>query len=64
MTNTNSRDALLAAQNLEEELLFRLPTEDNHQPEMRLIGFCLHKLGRRDQQIEPLAEASIVELLD
>ena len=64
MTTTNSRDALLAAQNLEEELLFSLSRDDNHQPEMRLLGFCLHRLGRRDQQIEPLPGATVVELLD
>ena len=64
MKMTNSQDALLSAQNIEEELLFRLSSDDNHQPEIRLIGFCLYKLGRRDQQIEPLAGASIIELLD
>ena len=64
MKMTNSQDALLSAQNIEEELLFSLSSDDNHQPEIRLIGFCLYKLGRRDQQIEPLAGASIIELLD
>ena len=64
MTKTDSRNALLAAQNLEEELLFSLSPDDNHQPEMRLLGFCLHRLGRRDQQIEPLAGATVIELLD
>ena len=64
MTRENSLKALLVAQNLEEELLCDLPIDEDNQPEIRLIGFCLHKLGRRNQQIEPLPGANVVELLD
>ena len=64
MKITNSQNALLSAQNIEEELLFSLSSDENNQPDIRLIGFCLYKLGRREQQIEPLAGANIIELLD
>ena len=64
MKMNNSQDALLSAKHIEEELLFGFSSNDNHQPEIRVIGFCLYKLGRRDQKIEPLTDATIVELLD
>jgi len=59
-----SREALLAARNLETELLFSQPAEPNQDPELQLLGFCLRQLGERQLALEPLPGASLVELLN
>jgi len=59
-----SRDALLAARNLEGQLLFAQPPEPNQDLELQLLGFCLRQLGQRQLHLEPLPDASITELLD
>lgn len=59
-----SRDALLAARNLEGQLLFAQPPEPNQDPELQLLGFCLRQLGQRQLHLEPLPGASIAELLN
>ena len=64
MSTDPAREALLQASALENELLFCEEHESSSQSEMRLIGFCMHKLGRRQQNIEPLEGASIEELLN
>ena len=52
-----SREALLAAQRLEAELLFSQPAEPNQDPELRLLGFCLRQLGERQLPLAPLPGA-------
>ena len=59
-----SRQALIAARQLEEELLFSADAEHDQYPEVRLLGFCMATLGRRDQHLEHLPGADIVQLLD
>jgi ABC-type bacteriocin/lantibiotic exporter with double-glycine peptidase domain len=59
-----SREALLAARNLETELLFSQPAEPNQDPELRLLGFCLRQLGERQLPLAPLPGASMAELLN
>ena len=59
-----SQEALLAAHNLEAELLFAPPQELNQDPDLRLMGFCLRQLGARQLELDPLPGASIAELLD
>ena len=59
-----SQEALLAAQNLEAELLFAQPQELNQDPALRLLGFCLRHLGAKQLELDPLPGASIEELLD
>lgn len=59
-----SQNALIAASQIENQLLFEnsdLPTGDEA---LQLLGFCLRQLGQRQIKLEPLAGASIVELLD
>ena len=59
-----SRDALVAAGNLERELLWTQPSEPHLEPELQLLGFCLRLLGDRQSPLEPLPRASIPELLN
>ena len=59
-----SREALLAARNLEGQLLFAQPPEPNQDPELQLLGFCLRQLGQRQLHLEPLPGGSIAELID
>jgi ABC-type bacteriocin/lantibiotic exporter with double-glycine peptidase domain len=59
-----SREALLAANQLEAELLFTQPPEPNQDLELRLLGFCLRHLGERQLVPSPLPGATIAELLD
>ncbi len=59
-----SHQALIAARALEEELLFSSPSEQDQYPELRLLGFCMARLGRRDQHLEPLPGGGLVQLLD
>ena len=61
---STSRQALIAARLLEEELLFSADAEHDQYPELRLLGFCMATLGRRDQHLEHLPGADIVQLLD
>jgi len=56
-----SRDALVAAGNLERELLWTQPSEPHLEPELQLLGFCLRLLGDRQSPLEPLPRASIPE---
>ena len=58
-----TQDALQQADVLERELLLSEPPEPDLQLELRLLGFCLAKLGRRQQQLVPLPGESIVSLL-
>ena len=66
MKNQNSQNlnALLAAQRIEEELLFSESPDQTGQTELRLLGFCLAKLGRRNQTLQPLTGATIEQLLN
>jgi ATP-binding cassette subfamily B protein len=59
-----SREALLAAHKLEDELLFTQPPQLDQDPGVQLLGFCLRQLGSRHVQLEPLPGASIQQLLD
>ncbi len=59
-----SQQALRSAHDLEEELLFTAPTEDDHHPELRLLGFCMMQFGCKTITLDPLAGADIVQLLD
>ena len=59
-----SQQALRSARDLEEELLFTPPVEDDQYPELRLLGFCMMQLGCRTMTLEPLPGADIVQLLD
>ncbi|MEB3276143.1 MAG: multidrug ABC transporter, partial [Cyanobacteriota bacterium] len=59
-----SREALLAAQSVERELLFSQPADPHQDPELRLLGFCLRQLGERQLPLAPLPGASMAELLD
>lgn len=59
-----SREALLAAQRLEDELLFSQPAEPNQDPKLQLLGFCLRQLGERQLPLAPLPGASMVDLLN
>ena len=42
-----SRDALLAARQIEAQLLFAQPDEPSADPTLQLLGFCLRQLGQR-----------------
>ncbi|KZR65302.1 MULTISPECIES: ATP-binding cassette domain-containing protein [Prochlorococcus] len=64
MTTNPGREALLQARALEEELLFSDTPENEGQIELRLLGFCMAKLGRRQKRLEPLSGASIEKLLN
>ena len=64
MTTNPGREALLQARALEEELLFSDTPENEGQIELRLLGFCMAKLGRRQKHLEPLSGASIEKLLN
>jgi ABC-type bacteriocin/lantibiotic exporter with double-glycine peptidase domain len=64
MSHEASKSALRQAAALERELLFAEPPELSQQQELRLLGFCMTRLGRRQQQLQPLAGASITELLN
>ena len=59
-----SRDALLAARQIEAQLLFAQPDEPSADPTLQLLGFCLRQLGQRQLRLEPLPGGSIVQLLD
>lgn len=59
-----SNEALAAARQLEDELLFSQPSEPDQDPNLRLLGFCLHRLGTRKVQLAPLPGATIQQLLD
>jgi ABC-type bacteriocin/lantibiotic exporter with double-glycine peptidase domain len=59
-----SNEALLAARNLEDELLFTQPPQPDQDPGLKLLGFCLCQLGARHVQLEPLPGAAIQQLLD
>ena len=61
---TQSHQALQEARNLQEELLFSTPPEADLTPDLRLIGFCMSKLGQRDLQLASKPQANIVQLLD
>ena len=61
---TQSRQALQSARNLEEELLFTAPPEADLTPDLRLIGFCMSKLGQRNLQLASKPGADVVQLLD
>lgn len=63
MNTDYSAKALEQARVLEEELLFSAPPDQDLQTELRLLGFCMAKLGRRQHKLEPMAGASIDELL-
>ena len=64
MTTNPGREALLQARALEEELLFSDTPENEGEIELRLLGFCMAKLGRRQKRLQPLSGASIKELLN
>ncbi|CAE21152.1 ABC transporter, multidrug efflux family [Prochlorococcus marinus str. MIT 9313] len=64
MTTNPGREALLQARALEEELLFSYTPENEGEIELRLLGFCMAKLGRRQKRLQPLSGASIKELLN
>lgn len=59
-----AEQALLAAQSLESALLFEEAPNDHQDSSLRLLGFCLAELGRRNQPLEPLPGASIEALLN
>ena len=59
-----SRDALLAARQIEDQLLFEQPEEPSGDTSLLLLGFCLRQLGQRQLKLEPLPGGSIVQLLD
>ena len=59
-----SRDALLAARQIEDQLLFEQPDEPSGDTTLQLLGFCLRHLGQRQLKLEPLPGGSIVQLLD
>ncbi len=59
-----SRDALLAARQIEDQLLFEQPEEPSGDTTLQLLGFCLRHLGQRQLKLEPLPGGSIVQLLD
>jgi ABC-type bacteriocin/lantibiotic exporter with double-glycine peptidase domain len=59
-----AEQALLAAQSLESALLFEEAPNDDQDSSLRLLGFCLAELGRRNQPLEPLPGASIEALLN
>ena len=60
----DSREALLQAMQLEDQLLPDQPTEPDQDPALRLLGFCLRQLGDRHMNLAPIPGASIAELLD
>ena len=64
MTTNPSQQALQQALSLERQLLFSQPPDDDQQAEIRLLGFCMAKLGRREQHLESLPGGSIAELLN
>ncbi len=64
MTSDHSQEALLQAKSLELDLLFSPTVEGDEQAEMRLLGFCMAQLGRRELKLEPLPGGSIDELLN
>ena len=59
-----SREALLAARQIEDQLLFEQPEEPSGDTPLQLLGFCLRQLGLRKVKLEPLPGGSIVQLLD
>jgi ATP-binding cassette subfamily B protein len=59
-----SRDALLAARQIEAQLLFAQTDEPSADPTLQLLGFCLRQLGQRQLRLEPLPGGSIVQLLN
>ena len=61
---TQSLQALQAARNLEKKLLFAAPPEADLSPELRLIGFCMVRLGQRDLQLSSKPGADVIQLLD
>ena len=56
--------ALVEAQQLERTLLFERSHHENHDPALRLLGFCLHRLGQPWRRLTPLPAASFQDLLN
>ncbi len=59
-----SQNALLAANQIELQLLFDHSDLPTGNEALHLLGFCLRQLGQRQLKLEPLPGASIIELLD
>ncbi|MFL0769781.1 MAG: ATP-binding cassette domain-containing protein [Prochlorococcus sp.] len=59
-----ARNALIAASDLERRLLFTTPPDNSQHAELRLIGFCMARLGRKSQKLELAATETIQQLLD
>ena len=60
----SSREALLAADQLEAQLLFDDSEQSTVDPALQLLGFCLRQLGERRHRLVQLPGATISELLD
>jgi ATP-binding cassette subfamily B protein len=59
-----SLDALLAARQIEDQLLFEQPEEPSGDTLLKLLGFCLRQLGQRQLRLVPLPGGSMAQLLD
>ena len=59
-----SRDALLAARQIEAQLLFAPVDEPSADPALQLPGFCLRQLGPPQLRLQPLPGGPIVQPLD
>jgi ATP-binding cassette subfamily B protein len=59
-----SLDALLAARQIEDQLLLEQLEEPSGDTLLKLLGFCLRQLGQRQLRLEPLPGGSMAQLLD
>jgi ATP-binding cassette subfamily B protein len=59
-----SLDALLAARQIEDQLLLEQLEEPSGDTLLKLLGFCLRQLGQRQLRLEPLPGGTMAQLLD
>jgi len=59
-----SLDALLAARQIEDQLLFEQTEGPSGDTLLKLLGFCLRQLGQRQLRLEPLPGGLMAQLLD
>ena len=64
MTHSSKQSALLRGLSIERSLTFSDKHNHADDPTLRLIGFCLLKLGSRTFSLQPLPNSSIEEVLN
>ena len=61
---SRQEQALQEAQFLERSLLFQRSPQEDLNPDMRLLGFCLHRLGLPWRQLNPTSAGAFQDLLN